>query len=78
MSEDDIECKSFTVISPDSLLVYENKYYLLVYWDNCAYKMMDKGMVDYLNDNFFWDRWRIDLINAVLWYNWYKQMNWSY
>ena len=26
VSEDDIECKSFTVISMDSLLVYENKY----------------------------------------------------
>ena len=26
--EDDIECKSFTVIPIDSLLTYENKYYL--------------------------------------------------
>ena len=26
--EDDVECKSFTVISIDSLLVSENKYYL--------------------------------------------------
>ena len=26
--EDDIECESFTVISIDSLIVYENKYYL--------------------------------------------------
>ena len=26
--EDDIECESFTVISIDSLLVYDNKYYL--------------------------------------------------
>ena len=28
--EDDIECESFTVISIDSLLLYENKYYLQV------------------------------------------------
>ena len=26
--KDDTECESFTVISFDSLLVYENKYYL--------------------------------------------------
>ena len=29
--QDDIECEYFTVISIDSLLVYENKYYLQVY-----------------------------------------------
>ena len=40
--EDDIECESFTVISINSLLVYENKYYLQVYLDNCAY--MASGM----------------------------------
>ena len=34
--EDDIECESFTVISIDSLLVYESKYYLQIYLDNCA------------------------------------------
>ena len=27
VSEDDIEWESFTVVSIDSLLVYENKYY---------------------------------------------------
>ena len=32
--KDDIECESFIVISIDSLLVYENKYYLQVYLDN--------------------------------------------
>ena len=31
MLEDDIECGSFTVIYIDSLLVYDNKYYLQVY-----------------------------------------------
>ena len=34
---DDKEFESFTVIYIDSLLVYENKYYLQVYLDNCAY-----------------------------------------
>ena len=37
--QDDIECESFIVISIDSLLVYDKKYYLQVYLDNCAYKM---------------------------------------
>ena len=51
MSEDDIEWESFTVISLDSLLVYENKYYLQVYLENCAYKTIDKRMIDYLHEN---------------------------
>ena len=34
--EDDIECESFTVISIDSLLIYENKSYLQAYLGNCA------------------------------------------
>ena len=51
--EDDIECKSFTVISIDSLLVYENEYYLQVYLDNCAYKIANKQMTDYFDDIFF-------------------------
>ena len=42
--EDDIERKSFSVISIDSLLVYERKYYLEVYLDNCAYKIANKQM----------------------------------
>ena len=37
--EDDIECESFTVISIDSLLVHEKKYYLQLYLENCAYKI---------------------------------------
>ena len=40
--EDDIECESFTVISIDFLLVYENKYYLQVCLGNCAYKIANK------------------------------------
>ena len=51
MPEDDIECESFTVISIDSLLVYENKYYLQVYLDNCVYKIVHKQMTDYLDEN---------------------------
>ena len=45
MPEDDIESESFTVISIDSIFVYENKYYLQVYSDNCAYKIVDKQMI---------------------------------
>ena len=48
--EDDIERESFTVISIDSLLVYENKYYLQAYLDNCAYKITNKHMADCLDD----------------------------
>ena len=44
LSEDDIERKSFTVISIDSLLLYENKYYLKVYLDSCAYKLKKKDI----------------------------------
>ena len=40
--EDDIEYESFTVISTDFLFVYNEKYYLQVYLDNCAYKIVDK------------------------------------
>ena len=53
--EDEIECESFTVISIDSLLVYENKYYLQVYLDNCVYKIVNKQMTDYLDENPFED-----------------------
>ena len=53
VSEDDIECESFTVIFIDSLLVYKNKYYLQVYLDNCAYKIIGKQMIDYLGENPF-------------------------
>ena len=55
MPEDDIEWKSFTVISIDSLLVYDNKYYLQVYLDNCAYKIGIKQMTDYLDEYLFED-----------------------
>ena len=53
--EDDIECKYFTVISIVSLLVYNIKYYLQVYLDNCTYKIVNKQVTDYLDQNVFED-----------------------
>ena len=50
VTEDDIECESFTVISIDFLLIYDKKYYLQVYLDNCA-KTLNKQMTDYLHDH---------------------------
>ena len=55
MPKDDIECKSFTVISIDSLLVNENKYHLEVYLDNCTFKIANKQMTDCLDENIFED-----------------------
>ena len=55
VSEDDIEFESFAVIFTDSLLVCESKYYLQVYLDNCAYKIVNKHMTDYLIKFFFED-----------------------
>ena len=49
--EDDIWCASFTVISHNSLLVCKNQYYLQVYLNNCAYKIIDKRIIDYLAEN---------------------------
>ena len=45
--EDDIKCESFTVISID--------YYSIDYLDNCAYKIVNKQMTDYLDENLFED-----------------------
>ena len=55
MPEDDIECEFFTIISIDSLPLYKNKNYLLVHLDNCAYKIANKQMADYLDENLFED-----------------------
>ena len=54
MQGDDIECKSFTVISVGSLLVYDNKH-LQVYLDNCTYKIENKWMTDYPDEYAFED-----------------------
>ena len=51
-----IECEYFTVISIDSLLVYESKYYVQVYLVNCAYKTANKAMKDYIDENIFEDK----------------------
>ena len=51
MPEDGIECKSFTVISTDSIFVNKGKYYLQVYLDKTAYKIIDKQMIGYLGEN---------------------------
>ena len=53
--EDDIECECFIVISIDSLLVCDKKYYLQVYLDNCAYKIVNKQTTDYLDKNLLED-----------------------
>ena len=53
--EDDKEWQSFCVISIDSLLVYDKKYYLQVYLDNFAYKTVNKQMTDYRNEKLFED-----------------------
>ena len=51
--EDDMECESFTVIYIYSLLKNESKYSLKEYLDSCAYKIANKQVTDYLDDNLF-------------------------
>ena len=51
VSDDGVEYHPFTVISTDILHVYKNKYFLKVYSDNFAYKVVDKQMTDYLHEN---------------------------
>ena len=41
VSEDGAKCESFTIISIDSFLLYESKYYLQVYLDNSVYKSVN-------------------------------------
>ena len=53
MSEYVIENESFTVISIDTFLVNENKYYLEVYLENSFYKIINKQMIDYIDENPF-------------------------
>ena len=53
MPKDGMQCESFTAISIDSLLVYENKYYVQVYLDNCPYKIIGQQMIAYLDDSLF-------------------------
>ena len=51
MPEDGVECESFTIVFINFLLVYENKYYLSAYLDNSPDKIVDKQMIDYLDDS---------------------------
>ena len=53
--EDDMKCEFVTVISIDSLLAYNKKYYMQVYLDSCAYKIVNKQITDYLDENLFED-----------------------
>ena len=53
MPEDYTECGSCTVISIDSLHVCERKSNLEVFLDNCAYKHVDKRMIDCACQNLF-------------------------
>ena len=55
VTEDDIECKSFITISINSLIAYNKTYYLQVYLENCVYKIVNKQMTDYLDENHFED-----------------------
>ena len=55
MPEGDIECESFAVISIDLLLVYDKNYYLQVYFDNSAHRIVNKRVTDYLDKNLFED-----------------------
>ena len=54
VAEDGTECESFIIISIDSLFVNENKYYLLVYLVNCAFKNIDKQMIKYPGNYLFY------------------------
>ena len=51
VTKDDIKCKFFTVIATESLLVYQSKYYLQVHFDHCVYKIGNKQIIDYLDEN---------------------------
>ena len=53
MPEDGVECTYFTIISIDSLSVYESKYYLQEYIENSAKKVVNMQMIDHLISNLF-------------------------
>ena len=55
MPRDNVECEHFTIISIDSLLVWENKYCLQIYLDKCVYKKSSKQITDHLDENLFSD-----------------------
>ena len=51
--ENGVQCESFTIISIESLFAYEKRYYLQRYLDNCADKIVNMQMIDYVDDNLF-------------------------
>ena len=51
MPEHLAEFETFTVIYIASFLFYENQFYLQLYEDNCANKIVDKEMIDCFDDN---------------------------
>ena len=53
MPEYGVKFQFFAVISIDLLLVYGTKYYLHLYLDNRAYKIVNQKMIDYLHELFF-------------------------
>ena len=59
MPEDDEEYESFRVIYIDSLLVYENKYYLQIYL--CKNYKQTNGRLSWWKSF-----WKLDIINGVL------------
>ena len=66
------ESWSFTIISIGFLLLFERKYFLQVYLENCAYKTVDKRLIDYVynhlfdsDPNYFLNFWWMDLINVI-------------
>ena len=68
MAEDDIICESFAVLSIDLMPIYKNKFYLQVYLDNCAYKIVNKQITAYLDESLFEDYkcFFLDIIHDVL------------
>ena len=46
--KDRVQYEPFTIIYIDLLLVYESKYYLQIYLDNCANKIIDRQMIIFL------------------------------
>ena len=53
MSVDGAKCECRTIISVNFLLVYDNKFYLQLYLNNCAYKVVGKQKTGYLDGNLF-------------------------
>ena len=66
MYEKMVQNVNLSVFFIDSLRVYDYKYYLQVYLDNRAYKIVDNQMIYYLDDDllrqmnisfFGFDKW---------------------